>query len=877
MSWLHRLIRRGNMEQQLEKELRFHVEEHAANLHSSGVEPGEARRLAHLSLGGLEQVKEQCRDERGTRWLEEFWQDLAYSVRALRRRPGFTAIALLMLALGIGGTTVMFTIVNGVLLRPLAFPEPDRLVTVDTLTEELGETWGISNPDFRDAARESHSLRMAAWTYGGGTISGAAVPEYAVSRQISAELFPVLGASLVRGRAFSRAEDQPGAAPVIMIGYGLWQRRYAGSASAVGSTLLFEGKPYTIVGVAPPGLQLDEDADVFTPLGQNTEPHMQNRGARFLHVVARLRPGVAIGEAQSELALLARHLAEQFPGSNAGLSLLARPLQEQLVNDVRSTLWLLLAAVALVLLIACANIASLLLARAVSRERELAMRVALGAGRGRLVRQCLVESAVLSVTGGGLGVGLAFAALGPFLVLWPGTLPRAEEIHLDWRVLLFALAASLSSGLLFGLAPALRVPMRELDQRLRSGARGITGSSRRLQSAFVVAEIALAVVLLVSAGALGRALLRLSSLDPGLDAQNVLSARVALSPSAVASPAQIRVAWQEVLDRAGRVPGVRSAALSDIIPMRVGENSLPYRVTPNPVPPNQMPFALASSVTPNYLGVMGIPLRHGRFFNDHDRLGSQPVMVIDENLALHAFGEQNPVGKSLWIPAMGPGPIEIVGVVGHVRHWGLASDDQSRVRDQLYYPLAQVPDALLHFFSSVMSIAVRTTTPPLSIVGSLGRELRGVRGDQVLYEFRTMDQLVSASLSRQHFLLVLFGVFAGLALFLACVGLYGVLAYLTSQRIPELGLRVALGATARKVGWLVLRESMGMVLAGTVLGASAAAAASRILVRTVEGVRSDPATFVLVSATLVLAALAASWLPARRASRVDPVIALRQD
>jgi predicted permease len=557
--------------------------------------------------------------------------------------------------------------------------------------------------------------------------------------------------------------------------------------------------------------------------------------------------------------------------------LTAKPLRPE-VGDVRSTLWLLLGAVTLVMLIACANVASLLLARAVSREREFAVRVVLGAGRSRLIRQCLTESAVLGLSGGVLGVVLAAVGIGPFVKFWPGSLPRAAEVQLDWRVLLFAIGVSLFSGFLFGLAPALRAPARHLEQTLRAGARTVVGSSRRLHGVFVAAEIALAIVLLVAAGILGRTLLRVSSLDPGMNTHNLLTTRVALSPSTLADPAKIRVAWQDILDRGQRVPGVESIAAVDTVPMREGNNQLGYWTSADVPPQNQLPFALATSVTPDYLKVMGIPLREGRFFNVEDRIGRSPVIVIDDVLAHQVFGGQEAVGKRLWIPDMGTGPYQVVGVVGHVRHWGLASDDQALVRAQLYYPFGQVEDGLLRRWSELMSITVRTGVAPLSVVEPLRRELRGTAGDQVLYEVRTMEQLASGSLGTQHFLLLLFGIFAGLALLLACVGIYGVLAYLVSRRVPEIGVRMALGATPRDVMRLVLRESMEMIFAGASVGAIAAAVAARLLARWVAGVRSaEPWTFALMVCVLVAAALFASFLPARRASRLDPNSALRQE
>ncbi len=859
MTWWRRLFLRKQMEEQLDKELRFHLEQHAADLMACGYSPEHAMRQARLDLGGPQQVKEECRDARGTRWLEDLLQDFRYALRTLRQRPGFAAVTLSTLALGIGATTVMFTVINGVLLKPLSYPQPERLVAVHGQTEKYGDEMGVSYLNFLDCKRQSSSLApLAAWSYSGGTLSERGETEYVEGRQISSELFSVFGVGLARGRAFLPEEDRPGAAPVAIISYGLWQRRYAGSPSAIGRQLVLDGKPYTAVGVAPAGFQLDGAAEVFTPLGQVSEVRMQNRAANFLRAVARLRSGITLAQAQAELALIGRRLASQYPEVNTGRTFETLPLHQELVGDVRSTLWLLLGAVALVLLIACVNVASLLLARAVSRERELAVRVALGAGRGRLARQCLTESVVLGLAGGALGVSLAAIGIRPFVAFWPGSLPRAEEIQLDWHVLFFAVAASLGSGLLFGLAPALRAPTRT-----------VRGNSRRLHSGFVISEIALAVVLLVAAGILGRTVLRLSSLDPGINIHNVLAAHVALAPGALQSPARIRAAWQDVLDRSRRVPGVESAALSDIIPMREGYNGLGYWTTQAPPPSNQMPVALASCVTPDYLKVMGIALRHGRFIDNHDRLDTEPVIVIDEVLAQHAFPHQDAVGKRLWVQAIGPN--KVIGVVAHVRYWGLADDDRAQVRDQIYYPFAQVPDPLVRLFSTFMSISVRTTIPPLNAVEPLRR-------DQMLYEVRTMEQLAGSSLGRQRFLLLLFGIFAGLALLLACIGIYGVLAYVTSQRVPEIGLRMALGASANDVLRMVLSQSFRLIFAGIAAGLVTAMGAAHLLAKLVTGVRStEPMTFAVMISVLVLAALVASFLPARRASLVDPMRALRSE
>jgi putative ABC transport system permease protein len=879
MSWWHRLWRRAQMEEQLEEELRFHLEQHEADLMARGHTAAEARRLARLALGGPEQVKEACRDARGTRWLEDLWQDVRYALRTLRQRPGFAAVALLTLALGTGATTVMFTVINGVLLKPLPYADPGRLVRVQEKTDystPWGDLWAFTYPNFRDCQGGSRSLDLAAWHYAGGTITEPGPADYADRAEISANLFPVLGVGMRRGRSFLAGEDRPGAPPVAIISSGMWQRRYGGSPRAIGAPLIFNGKSYTVVGIAPPNLRISgNEFDVFTLLGQDPSPRMRNREAHGIQVWARRRPGATLAQAEAELAVIGRQLAAHYPKSNQGRSFVAEPLRPD-VGDVRATLWLLLGAVTLVLLIACVNIASLLLARAVSRERELAMRMALGAGRGRLARQGLTESAVLGVGGGLLGLVLAVFGMHPFLTFWPGTLPRAGEVRLDGHVLAFALAVALASGLLFGLAPALRVPVRGLEQALRAGARGIAASSRRLHRGLVVSEIALAAVLLMSAGMLGRTLVLLSARDPGVNIHDMLTARVALSPATLADRARTRAAWQEVLERARRVPGVQSAAIVDTVPMRQGYNAIGYRTSAAALPDNRQPLVSATCVTPDYLKVAGLRLRRGRFLSDQDRMGSGGAAVIDEVMARQAFAGRDPIGQHLWI-GLGSDPVTVVGMVGHVRYWG-AGDDQAQVRAQLYYPFAQVPDQYMRRWSELMSIAVRTGVPPLGVVEPLRREVRGVTGDQVLYEVRTLEQLAGAALARQRFLLLLFGIFAGLALLLACIGIYGVQAYLTSRRVPEIGVRMALGAGPREVQWMVLREGLGMILAGLAAGTLAALAAARVLLRLVEGMQpGGPQTFAIMIPVLVAAALVAGYLPARRASRVDPVSALRQE
>lgn len=875
-SWWHRLLRRRHMEQDLEKELRFHLTEHANDLLARGESPPEARRKAQLSLGGYEQVKEGCRDARGTRWLEDLLYDLRYAVRSLRQRPGFTAVALLTLALGVGVTSVMFNVVNGILLMPLSYPESDRLVS---LHEEAGKAigeWNFAYLNFLDCQRESRTLQMAAWRYRAGVISEPGDAEYVPGREISADLFPVLEIPVSRGRAFLPNDDRPGATPVAIISDHLWRARFGANPGAIGSSVVFEDKPYTIVGIAPPGFRLSGDVDVFLPIGQNTETPLRNREMHpGLNVVARLRPGVTLAQANAELALIAAQLAKEYPKSNQGRSFAARALRDEVVGDVRPMLWLLLGAVSLVLLIACVNVASLLLARGISRERELAMRMALGAGRGRLIRQCLTESAVLALGGGVLGVMVAAFGTRPFLLLWPGGLPRTEEVHLDWRVLLFVLAASLICGLLFGLAPALRAPMTHVEQTLRAGSRTVAGGSRRLHSGFVRTEITLAVVLLFAAGTMGHTLLRISSLSPGIDVHKLLTVHVALSQEQLANPAVTRAAWRDVIARVHSVPGVEYVATCDIVPMTGDTEQVTYWTTPNQPAPDQMRMALMNIASPEYLRVMQIPLLRGRFFSDGDRLGSEPVVVIDEVFARRVFGTVDAVDRRVSFQFLGSA--RVIGVVGHVRHWGLDSDDQAKVRDQFYIPFSQLPDQFMPLTSG-MPVAIRTSVAPLSTVESIRRAVRSATRGQAIYDVQTMENILSSSLGRQRFLVLLFGIFAVLALALACVGIYGVLAYLTTQRVPEIGVRMALGASAGLVMRLVLRQSLRMIFVGLTLGIAASLATGSLLGRLMNGVKqADPLTFSIMSLVLLSSALLASFLPARRASRIDPIAALRQE
>lgn len=873
------MIHRRRHEERLAQELEFHLDQHVRDLVERGVDPVEARRRARIELGGLEQIKEECRDARGFRWLKDAWYDARHAGRLLRHAPGFAFVVLLTLALGIAGPTVMFSVVSGVLLRPLPFAEPDRLVRVIGKSEGWNTAvygdQNLASLDMRDLQRDSRTLEIAGHLWDTATMSAPGDAEHLVHVSITANLFAVLGLPVIHGRAFSPDEDRSGAADVAILSDAFWRRRFGASEAVLGTTLVLDGRARTIVGIAPAALQLGDRGDVYTPLGQSTLPMLTRRAAHPITTIARLAPAATVATAEAELSQLAARLTEQYPATNTDRTFVTRPLRPN-TGDAGPMLWLLFGAVSLVLLVACTNVTSLLLARAISRDRELALRVALGAGRARLIRQCLVESGILAVAGGALGVVLAAIALPPFVALWPGSLPRAHNVQIDWTVLIFSLGVSVGCGLLVGLAPALRAPVGDVDATLRAGSRTVAGGARRLHRTLVVAEIALAMVLLAGAGALGKTLLHAWALDPGLDVEHVLVARAAVSPGALRDPGQTREAWRAMLEKARAVPGVSALAMVDTVPMRSGNNQVGYRLSSAAVPEREQPIALATCVTPEYFTVAGLSLQRGRRLTDHDRKGSLNVVVIDDVMARQAFAGRDPIGQQLWIGLADP--LTVVGVVGHVRHWGLAADDRAEVRAQVYYPFDQLPDPLVWRWSQLMSIAVRTTPgiDPLSILQPLQQAIRGDANDQVLYEVRRLDELAGATVATQRFLLLLFGVFAGLAVGLAAIGLYGVLAYTTSRRRPELAVRMALGASARGVAWIVMRQSLALAVAGAAIGLTLALGAQRVLDRSVEGMQPPgvPALTVTVG-ILMLSALVASALPALRASRVDPATALK--
>ena len=872
------LFNRHRRDRDLAAELETHLQMHIAdNLHA-GMDPPEARRQALLRLGGLEPTKESYRDQASLPWLEMLGQDLRFGGRILLRAPAFTVVALLTLALGVGATTAMFSVVNGVLLLPLPYQHSDRLVRVYESEPRFGTT-SVAYPNFLDWKRMATSFqRLAAFRSEDVNLTGLGEPEYLRSQQVSAEFFPLLGITPLMGRVFSEAEDRPGGAPVTVITYGFWQQHLGGDPNVLGRALTLSGKQYTVIGVLPSNYWFQRTAPLYLPLGQADPSFLTDRSQHpGLAVVGRLKDGATVAQADAEMRAIAARLAQQYPQTNGGHEAVARPLKDDLVGGSRRTLYLLLGAVSLVLLIACANVASLLLARSAGRTREFAVRVALGARRGRLIRQLLTESLLLALLSGGLGVLCAALTTQAALKKLPETLPRAQTIGVDARVLWFALAASLLTGLLFGLAPVLFGARGEAQDALKEGGRG--GSARHgVQNVFVAAEFAVAMMLLIGAGLMVRTLSRLWSIDPGFAPRHVLTMQVALSPQALKSAAGIRLAFSQLVERVQALSGVRAAAITSLVPLSDSDSEVDYWMGAAPsAPPEQLRLAMFFVTTAGYKDAMKIPLLRGRFFNDQDTTSSPRVVVIDDVFARERFAGQDPVGQRISLRVVGT--VQIIGVVGHVKHWGLDADATAKsAREEIYFPLTQVPDQFMQQGASGLSVVVRSDADPLSMVDAVRGQVMGAQRDQPVFNVATMDQIIEASQARRRFAMLLLGGFAAIALALAGIGIYGVISYSVAQRRHEIGIRMALGAMRSDVVAMIVRQGLALCLAGVGIGLAAALALTRLLATLLYGVNpADVVTFSAVTAILAVVALLASYIPARRATRVDPMVALRYE
>lgn len=877
-------------EAEIVEELAQHAEDRYRELKSGGATDAEARRITLEELSGHELLARELRAvERADapepvvlgarskgRFLAGVGHDLRYGLRTLRKNPGFTAVTMLALALGIGANTAIFSVVNGVLLHPLPYSDPGRLLMIFESSPEFTQA-SVAYPNYLDWRRDNRSFTdIAAARNDDFNFTGAGEPEQVRGEYVSASLFPTLGVTPALGRSFLPQEDRQGAACAIMLGYGFWQQRFGADPNILGKALTLNAASCAVVGVLPKGFQFGADPKVYMPMELYNSVELRTREAHpGIRAVGRLKPGVTVEAAQAEMAAIANGLARQYPAANAGHGVRLVPMMDDVVGSIRPTLLLLVGAVGFVLIIACANVGNLLLARSTARRREFAIRIALGAERGRVVRQLLTESLLLSL--GGAVIGLLLARWGTSLVLSaaPSSLPRSEQIGIDSYVLLFTLAISVVTAVLFGLAPAFHSANANPQESLKEGTRGAGGGRHRAEGIFVAVEVGLAVVLLSGAGLMLQSIWRLFRVDPGFDTRNVLTMQVALSPTVVSTPAGIRLAFQQMLTRVAAIPGVHSAAFTSQVPLGDGDSEDSFWLGAGPQPPqDQMTPAMFSVVTPDYPRVMHIPLLRGLFFTDRDAPGSAPVVVIDDVMARHVFPGQDPVGRQ--ISLVGFGPVEIAGVVGHVKTWGLDSDDTAKIRDQVYFPFTQIPDKYMSQAIAGMTLMLRSTPEPLSLVPAVRAQVAGPTRDQPVYAVRTMEQTVSRSLAERRFTMLVLVVFAATALLLAAVGIYGVMSYSVNRRTHELGIRTTLGAPRGEIIGLVLRQGMKPALIGMAGGLAAALALTRFLAALLYGVRpADPATLAAVTLLLGTIALLACYIPARRATALDPLTALR--
>ena len=812
--------------------------------------------------------------------MSNFWQDIRFAFRVLLHNRGFATIAILTLALGIGANTALFSVVNGVLLNPLPFPNPDDLFAVYAKTSTFSQS-SITYANFEDWQRQNHSFAyLGAFRSEDYNLTGSGEPERLHAHMVSADFFPAYGIAPLIGRSFRRDEDQIGAEPVAMLGDGLWKRKFASSSDVVGKSVTLNGTSYTIIGVAQgriPGLS---PSDVYVPIGQWADPTFRDRHIGMgTNAVGRLKPGVTAAQAQADMDAVARDLAAAYPEANKGSGITMVPLKVDVVGDVRPTLLLLLGAVAFVLLIACANVGNLLLARSTGRTREFAIRLSLGAGPARVIRQLLTESVMLGVAGGALGLLLAKLAMMAILKGLADALPRTDEIALDSRVLLFTAVISILTGIAFGMAPALRLLRPHLSETLREGGRGTSGAHHRAQSVFVVLEVAMALVLLVGAGLMIRSLAALWGIDPGFNPRNALAFATSVTSDSKATPDQLRAKYREATRQFASVPGVESVAvIGGSLPM-TGDSEVPFWTEGETPPKNQsdMTFALFYLVTPPYAQTMGIPLQRGRFLSDRDDEHSSVVAVIDASFARKYFPNADPVGKRINIGLLDM-KAEIVGVVGHVEHWGLGDKKHETLQAQLYLSVWQVPDRFWPLLASGSGYVVRTIASPLAVTAAIREAALKADASSVVYGSRPMEDIVANSIATQRLAMIMLSIFSALALLLSAIEIYGVISYLTSQRTQEIGIRVALGASNRDVLRMVLGEGMKITLVGVTLGLVAALALTRLIARLIYGVGAyDPLTFVGVALLLTVVALFACYIPARRATRVDPMIALRYE
>ena len=867
------------VDQDFDAELETHLEMLTDENIQRGMTPEEAKRAARIRLGGQTQLKETNRELHSLPFLETFLQDMRYALRMLRKNPGFTSVAVLTLALGIGANTAIFSVVYAVLLKPLPYPQPEQLVTVfETQPQEGIMGNGSSYPNFAELRAGNHIFsEMAGYQQHQLTLTDRGEPTVVNTAVVTPELFSVLGVKAIAGRTFLPEEGKPGAPAVVILSENLWRSLFAADPNVIGSSITLDKRSCTVVGIMPAGFRfpaISEEEQIWIPLGQDPlfGSWMERRGGHWLRITARLKPGVSLAQGKAELDTFSARLAKEFPAENNGWVIRMVPLQEMIVGNVKSALLVLWGSVGLVLLIACANIANLLLTRATSRAREIAVRATLGAGRSRIVRQLLSETAVLGLLGGVSGIALAYWGVHGLSSLLPASVPRANEIGVDRFVLGFALLLSAIASCAFGLAPALFVANSNLQASLREGG-GRSGESagrRRARNFLAAGEIAVAAVLLVAAGLLLRSFAKLTSTSPGFDVQHVMKASVSLPRFQYATPQQWIAFSDELLARVQAEPGMRDSSMAVPLPITDGFINLAFDIPGTP-PPSAGTSRTANfvSASPDYFRIMGIPLLAGRFFNTHDNLSAPRVTVISQAMARMYFPNQDPLGKRLTFgfPFESVGEKEIVGIVGDVRDVALGQNPGA----MMYVPFDQAP-----FWGG--NLVVKSTLGLPTVVTSIRQVVHEIDKDLPVTDVMALPDSIESSVAQPRFRTFLLGVFATMALVLAATGIFGVISYSVSCRTNEIGIRMALGAQRADVLKQVLTEGAWLAATGLVLGLAGSLVTTRLIATLLFGVKpTDLPTFAGVAATLASVTLAACYIPARRAMRVDPIVALRYE
>jgi predicted permease len=873
------MSRRRRMMADLEQDIRHHIAIETQENIERGMPPDEARASALRKFGNVTRVKEETREVWSFTWFEQFLADLRFGIRALWNHPSFAIIAVLTLALGIGANTAIFSVVEGVVLAALPYPEPDRLVMVWESRPTLKQL-GISYPDFQDWQRGARSFeQMAALTWRSYDLTGPGTSEHLAGMEVSSGFFAILGVKPVLGHEFSPSEDRPNEARTVVISDRLWRDRFASNPSALGKTISLNGADYSIIGILPLKFRVWTDLDVYTSLGQGESLLYHDRTIHSIACIARLKPNVSMGYAKGELDAVQANLDRLYPAADRNLGTNIEPLKQSIVGDVGGTLLLLLGAVGIVLLIASTNVANLLLARSAARTREFAIRSALGASRARMVRQLLTESVLLALSGGLLGLIVGILGVRMVLMKFPEILPRSENIHLNTPVLFFTFGISLVVGILFGLAPALNGSSGDVQSSLRAGERGSTGALARAQNILVILQMAMTLVLLVGSGLLLRTILQLWNVNPGFDRQHVITFKVGLSPSLTTTAVSTRTAYRQLLDRIREIPGIEATDFTNVVPLSENDNGGPFWVGAQQSTSMQdAPHALYFETGPEYLRAMQIPLLRGRFFSPADTSDSEPVVVIDSVLAHTYFPHKDPVGQLITVAHWRTA--RVIGVVGHVRHWGLG-DAGTYNPSQIYISFYQLSDEWVPAFARELSVAVRTPLDVASIMPAIRNAVYATGKDQPIYSVQTLQQIASNSMAPQRLPMILLGAFAVLALLLASVGIYGVISYSVSQRTREIGIRMAVGAERRDVLRMIIGQGLRLVAAGVLIGAGIALLLARLLSafsRLLYGVRAnDPVTFMAVLFVLAGVSVLACYFPARRASRLDPMAALKSE